>query len=140
MRAVVALTTCLILASAGGAAAQSPPGEEAIKDILISSTSWSVFAEFTQGSTPSDKATKLVWRFYRDGPLFKGRTLNMAKGYNCDFDVVVRDDSLEFSTRARWCADVSDPVMTALVYDSADKAYPFKNLSTPLKWWLAPQP
>jgi hypothetical protein len=140
MRAVLALSTCLFLASAAVAAAQSAPGEEAIKDILTGSSGWSVFAEFTQANTPTANATRLAWRFYREGRLLKGRTTNMAEGYNCDFDVVVRDDRLEFSTRARWCSDVTDPVMTALVYDPADKAYPFKNLSTPLKWWLAPQP
>ena len=140
MRVVLALSAWLFLTLAAVAPAQPQPGEEAIKDILTGVKGWSVLAEFTQSGTPSNNATKLAWQFYREGSKVRGRTTNMAPGYNCDFDIVVLEDGFEFSTRARWCTDVTDPVTTRLVHDPADKAYPFKNLDTPLKWWLAPQP
>lgn len=109
-------------------------------NILTSNKGWIVYAEFTQGTTPTEKATRLGWRFLQDGHVVKGRTTGMAEEYNCDFDIVVRDDGFEFSTRARWCAAGTVTVMTPLTYDATDKTYPFKNLSTPLKWWLAPKP
>lgn len=75
-----------------------------------------------------------------DGVSIKMGMWSKAERQKWRKNIVIRDDGFEFSTRARWCAAGTVTVMTPLTYDATDETFTFKNLSTPLKWWLAPKP
>jgi hypothetical protein len=105
---------------------------------LLTTTRWSAFMEFTQAGMPSDRASRFSWEFFRRGAEVVGRTLNLAGGLNCEFEVRVRDSGIDVSRGARGCAVQGDTGLLSLEHDPNDARFPFKHHATPQRWWAGP--
>lgn len=105
--------------------------ESKIKRLLTSQKSWTMYLEFTDASTPGDRAQKFVWQFFeRDGRMMGRRVPPLAFG-NCDSELSVRADGFSF----RWCDPQLSGGEPSLSYDPNDSKYPFKSRE-PRKFWL----
>jgi len=103
----------------------APPSaatESKVRSILTTPKSWTMYLEFTDARTPSDRAQKFVWRhFERVGKVWGRRIPPLAVG-DCLSEITIRADGFSF----RWC----DPQLSAqpsLTYDPGDPKYLFKN-------------
>ena len=114
-----------------GYSADNAATESRIKKILTTPKSWTMYLEFTDAPTPSDRAQKFIWEYVeQDGKVIGRRVPRLAFG-DCDTEISVRADGFSF----RWC----DPQLSgggpSLSYDQNDSKYPFKN-HEPRKLWL----
>ena len=140
MRSTSLAFTAYLLLVSNGSASDNVPGQEAIKDILTGAKGWTFLSEFTDGSTPTERANTVTWEFQREGSGIKGRTTHLAAGFNCEFEVAIRDGGFDFNSRARGCSQFDVTIMLPLYYDPKDGTYPFKNRpSSPQKMWLMPK-
>ena len=129
MRFFVVSLLSLFLTSA---AYSDRSAEQKIKTLLTSKQSWTMYLEYTDQFTPSDRANKLVWEYFeRDGKLFTRRHGLVFGG--CDSELSLRPDGFSF----RWCDPQLSGAGPSLQYDSKDPKYPFKNFE-PRKVWLQP--
>jgi hypothetical protein len=105
--------------------------ESKIGTLLKTPKSWTMYLEFTDAPTPSDRAQKFVWQYFeRDGRLLGRRVPPLAIG-DCLSEITVRGDGFSF----RWCDPQLSGVEPSLSYDPNDPQYPFKNRE-PRKLWL----
>ncbi len=120
-----------IFLSSVGYSADNAATESRIKEILTTPKSWTMYLEFTDAPTPSDRAQKFIWQYVeQDGKVIGRRVPRLAFG-DCDAEISVRADGFSF----RWC----DPQLSgggpSLSYDQNDSKYPFKS-HEPRKLWL----
>ena len=119
-----------ILLSPGAYAADTAT-ESKIRILLKTPKSWTMYLEFTDAPTPSDRAQKFVWQYFeRDGRLLGRRIPPLAIG-DCLSEITVRADGFSF----RWCDPQLSGVEPSLSYDPNDPKYPFRNRE-PRKLWL----
>jgi hypothetical protein len=119
------------LLSSAAYSADNSAAERKITALLTTPKSWTMYLEFTDAPTPSDRAQKFVWRYFeKDGKLVGQRIPPLAVG-DCLSEIAVRADGFSF----RWCDPQLRTADPSLVYDPADAKYPFKN-SEPRKLWL----
>jgi len=105
--------------------------ESKIRTLLKTPKSWTMYLEFTDANTPSDRAQKFVWQYCeRDGRLLGRRIPPLAIG-DCLSEITVRADGFSF----RWCDPQLSGAEPSLSYDPNDPKYPFKNGET-RKLWL----
>ena len=66
--------------------------ESKIRTLLKTTKSWTIYLEFTDAPTPSDRAQKFVWQYFeRDGRLLGRRIPPLAIG-DCLSEITVRAD------------------------------------------------
>jgi hypothetical protein len=105
--------------------------ESKIKTLLTMPKSWTMYLEFTDAPTPSDRAQRFIWEYFeRDGKVWGRRVPRLAFG-DCDSEISVRVDGFSF----RWCDPQLSGGAPSLSYDPSDSKYPFKNRE-PRKLWL----
>ena len=105
--------------------------ENKIRTLLTTPKSWTMYLEFTDAPTPSDRAQKFTWEYFeRDGTVLGRRVPRLAFG-DCDSEISVRPDGFSF----RWCDAQLSGGEPSLSYDPSDSKYPFKNRE-PRKLWL----
>src|SRR5829696_3239365 len=119
MRPLFLAFTASLLFVTNGSASDNAPGQEAIKEMLTGTKDWTLLFEFTDGSTPTERANKVGWEFQREGSAIKGRTTHLAAG-NCEFEVAPRNDGFDFNSRARGCSGYDVTLMVPLYYDPKD--------------------
>jgi hypothetical protein len=120
-----------IFVSFASHAADDPAAENRIRKILTTQKNWTMYLEYTDAPTPSDRAQKFGWQYIeQDGKLIGRRVPRLAFG-DCDSEITLRADGFSF----RWC----DPQLSgggpSLRYDQNDPKYPFKS-GEPRKVWL----
>lgn len=127
LASILGLVLSSIAYSADNAATESK-----IKSLLTTPKSWTLYKEFTEAPTPSDRAEKHIWEYFeRDGKLIGRRVLAFG---GCELEISVRGD--EISVRhcdQRWTGE------RLLSYDPNDSKYPFKSGikdQNPSKFWL----
>jgi hypothetical protein len=113
--------------------ADDAAAESKIRKALTGPKSWTMYLEYTDASTPSDRANKFVWRYIeQDGRVVGRRVPALAFG-DCDSQVTVRSDGFSF----RWCDPQLGGGEPSLSYDANDSQFPFKSRE-PRKIWLQP--
>ncbi len=131
MRAGLLSAAILLLSSALASATGRAPGKEAIQKVLLEQREWILIYQIGPAMEPSATATKFPMAFYlREGRLI-GEWAGRPAGYECPYEVQLRDDGFGF----KLCGPYDQP-FSFLEYDPGDTRYPFKRLSTPSKWWL----
>jgi hypothetical protein len=129
MRSLLVLLLGVLLSPAGYTADAATEGK--IRALLTTPKSWTMYLEFTDAPTPSDRAHKFVWQYFeRDGRLLGRRIPPLAIG-DCLSEITVRADGFSF----RWCDPQLSGAEPSLSYDPNDRMYPFKN-DEPRKLWL----
>jgi hypothetical protein len=124
------LAVAAIFLSIPAQASDKAPGEAAIKALLMRPTGWTMYYEFTDASTPGDRAHKMRFRYFEKDNKLMGRNVGLEFG-GCDFPVHLRDDGFSFP----WCPPFEGE--PSLDYDPSDAQYPFKSRQ-PRKLWLQP--
>ena len=102
-------------------------GEAAIRSFLTKSKSWTMYSEYTDSPTPTDRAQKLKFEYFERDEKLKGRWLLEFGG--CEFEVALRGDGFSHS----WCPPYQGG--PSLDFDPSDSQYPFKS-ANPRKLWL----
>jgi hypothetical protein len=111
--------------------AADDPARSRIKKILTTPKSWTMYYEYTEAATPSERAQKFGWQYLeQDGKLVGRRVPRLAFG-DCDSEITLRADGFSF----RWCDPQLSGASPSLRYDPNDPKYPFKS-SEPRKIWL----
>lgn len=109
----------------------SAANESKIRTLLTAPKSWTMYLEFTDALTPSDRAQKFVWQYFElDGRVWGRRIPPLAAG-DCLSEITIRTDGFS----CRWCDPQLSGVQPSLTYDPGDPEYPFKN-QEPRKLWL----
>jgi hypothetical protein len=120
---------CVFLSSICFAADDAAYAQK-IRDLLVTKKYWTMYLEYTDSPTPSDRANRFSWEYFeRDGKLM-GRRVGMAFG-SCEIELSVRSDGFSF----RWCDPQLGGAEPMLSYDASDPKFPFKNRE-PRKFWL----
>ena len=120
-----------ILLSCVAYSADNASTESKIKTLLTTPKSWTMYLEFTDAPTPSDRAQKFIWEYVeQDGKVIGRRVPRLAFG-DCDTEISVRADGFSF----RWCDPQLSGGAPLLSYDPSDSKYPFKSRE-PRKLWL----
>lgn len=129
MRLLAVVSFGILLSSAAYAADTAT--ESKIRTLLTTPKSWTMYLEFSDAPSPSDRAQKFVWQYFeRHGRLLGRRIPPLAIG-DCLSEITVRADGFSF----RWCDPQLSGVQPSLSYDRNDPKYPFKN-GEPRKLWL----
>lgn len=110
-------------------AADNAPGEVAIKSILTKPTSWTMYSEYTDSLTPTDRAQKLTFRYFERDQKLMGRWV--LEFGSCEFEVSLRNNGFSHT----WCPPYQGG--PTLDFDLVDPKYPFRSRN-PRKLWLKP--
>jgi hypothetical protein len=122
------LLLAVVLISTTAHAADDAPGAAEIKSLLTKPKSWSLYLDWTDAATPTDRASKHTWQYFEQDQKLMARQVAVFGG--CDVDVTLRHDGFSF----RWCPPLEGE--PSLNYDPNDPKYPFKDATNPRKLWL----
>ena len=127
MRAIFSASVVALLAFIP-AQAQDIARQNAIKSLLTKPKTWTMYLEFTEATTPSDRAQRFIYEYFERDHKLMGRQVGLAFG-GCDFEVTLRDDGFSFP----YCPPYNGE--PSLTYDPSDSQHPFKS-HNPRKLWF----
>lgn len=135
MRFRLPATLLFVLISFQAVAADNSPGKAAIKKVLLSSKSWTVYFEDNMKATvPTDDANRWKWGFFEEDGKMKARQLGWVFG-SCVHEITLHDDGFSF----KYCPVMEHQNEVFINYHPEDSQYPFKVVDErPGKWWLHP--
>jgi hypothetical protein len=138
----VVLTSGCVILFTGTSYGQSEPrglsiGVEAIKAMLTGTKQWTFYWDRAHVSRPrlgpkaAERSPSATLEFMRGGFGVIGHAHNDRVHHaECEFDVTVREDGFTFA--GCWGSDKT------MMYDPADREYPFKGRVDGTLLWLAP--